>query len=188
MSKKDKKEKIKKEIEKDSVEEKITLDSVEVERLRAQEKEAAGHLERLQRTQAEFENARKRLAREKSEYFLYAHEELIAKFLPVVDNFDRALEQAQDESHREAFIEGIRLIRKQLEGVLTESGLKPVESIGKTFDANQHEALAQVSSDAHPENTVVEEVQKGWFLHDRLLRPALVKISSGKQDNQQDKQ
>ena len=157
---------------------KVTLAAEEVERLRAKEREACECLDRLKRVQADYENARKRLAREKEEFFLYANEDLISKFLPIMDNFDRALQQAGNtQDNSDAFIEGVRMIQKQFEGILTQSGLVQIESVGKLFDAQRHEALATIPSDTHPENTVVEEIQKGWFLRDRLLRPALVKVA-----------
>ncbi|MBI2870827.1 MAG: nucleotide exchange factor GrpE [Candidatus Omnitrophica bacterium] len=187
---------------------KIELDKLEHERLLAKEKEAGEYLDRLKRLQAEYENARKRLAREKSEFLMYSNEELLGRILPVVDSFDRALAQfssaadrvsglgfrgseletqdpkpePQTGSHHggPAILEGVRLIRKQLEDVLLQSGLKPVDTIGKPFDARQHESVAQVPSDTVPEHIILEEVQRGWFLFDRLLRPALVKVSAGR--------
>lgn len=132
--------------------------------------------DRVLRTLADFENYRKRVDREKQEYFKYALADTLRDLLPVLDNFDRALEHAEegDEFHR-----GMLLIYKQLSDVLKRHGVRPIEEKGVKFDPNVQEAVVREENPNVPSQTVVEVLQKGYFLHDRLLRPALVKVAVG---------
>jgi molecular chaperone GrpE len=131
---------------------------------------------RYVRVLADFENFRKRTEREKADFFRYAVASVLKDVLPVLDNFDRALDHAEegDEFHK-----GVALIYKQLFEVLQKHGLKPIDESGVTFDPNIHEAVVREEDDSVPTHTVVSILQKGYFLHDRLLRPALVKVAVG---------
>ena len=131
---------------------------------------------RYVRVLADFENFRKRTEREKADFFRYAVASVLKDVLPVLDNFDRALDHAEegDEFHK-----GVALIYKQLFEVLQKHGLKPIDDSGVTFDPNIHEAVVREEDDSVPTHTVVAILQKGYFLHDRLLRPALVKVAVG---------
>jgi molecular chaperone GrpE len=131
---------------------------------------------RYVRAIADFENFRKRTDREKADFFRYATASVLRDVLPVLDNFDRALDHAAegDEFHK-----GVLLIYKQLYDVLQRNGLKPIDESGVTFDPNIHEAVVREEDDSVPNHTVVAILQKGYFLHDRLLRPALVKVAVG---------
>jgi len=132
--------------------------------------------DRVMRTLADFENFRKRTEREKNEFFRYAVGGLMKEILPVLDNFDRALDHAEegDEFHK-----GVLLIYKQLFDVLEKSGLKPINESNVPFDPNIHEAVVREENDSLPSHTVAAVLQKGYFIHDRLLRPALVKVAVG---------
>ena len=132
--------------------------------------------DRYLRTLADFENYRKRADREKQDFFKYALSGTIKDLLPVLDNFDRALEHAEegDEFHK-----GVLLIYKQLFDVLRKHGLKPIDEAGVHFDPNIHEAVVTEENPSMPAHTVVAILQKGYYLHDRLLRPALVKVAVG---------
>ena len=132
--------------------------------------------DRYLRTLADFDNLRKRTEREKADFFRYALAGVLKDLLPVLDNFDRGLEHAEegDEFHK-----GMLLIYKQLYEVLQKHGLKPIEESGVHFDPNIHEAVVREEDDSVPSQTVVAVLQKGYFLHDRLLRPALVKVAVG---------
>ncbi len=132
--------------------------------------------DRVLRTLADFENFRKRSEREKADFFRFAVGALMKDILPVLDNFDRALEHAEegDEFHK-----GVLLIYKQLFDLLEKSGLKPIIEAGVPFDPNIHEAVVREEDDSLPSHTVSSVLQKGYFLHDRLLRPALVKVAVG---------
>lgn len=133
--------------------------------------------ERLLRLRADFENARKRMAKEKQELIKYANEDLIYKFLPVIDNFERAVACAEASQNTKSILEGIELIQKQMNGILANYGLRQIPSVGEKFDPNKHEAIMKVESDLHSEDTVVEELQKGYTLNERVIRPAVVKVS-----------
>jgi molecular chaperone GrpE len=132
--------------------------------------------DRVLRTLADFENFRKRSEREKQDFFKYALASTIKDILPVLDNFDRALEHAAegDEFHK-----GVLLIYKQLFEVLQRHGVTIIDQAGVRFDPNIHEAVVREEDPSVPSQTVVAIMQKGYFLHDRLLRPALVKVAVG---------
>lgn len=134
---------------------------------------------RYLRTLADFDNLRKRTEREKADFFRYATAAVLKDLLPVLDNFDRAMEhsQAADEFHK-----GVELIYKQLYEVLSKHGLRPIDEVGVHFDPNIHEAVVREEDSSVPSHTVTAMLQKGYFLHDRLLRPALVKVAVGGPD------
>jgi len=135
--------------------------------------------DRYMRTLADFENFRKRSEREKADFQRYALGSVIRDLLPVLDNFDRALEHADegDEFHK-----GVSLIYKQLFDVLQRHGVKPITESGVRFDPNFHEAVIREEDPSVPSHTVTAVLQKGYFLHDRLLRPAMVKVAVGGPD------
>ncbi len=132
--------------------------------------------DRYLRSLADFENFRKRSEREKNDFQRYALAGMVRDLLPVLDNFDRGLEHAEegDEFHK-----GMALIYKQLFDVLQRHGLKPISESGVRFDPNIHEGVVRVEDPSVPSHTVVEVMQKGYFLHDRLIRPAMVKVAVG---------
>ncbi len=132
--------------------------------------------DRYMRTLADFENYRKRADREKADFFKYALAGTIKDLLPVLDNFDRALEHAEEGDD---FHKGVLLIYKQLFDVLQKHGLKPIDQAGVRFDPNIHEAVVTEEDSSVPSHTVKAILQKGYFLHDRLLRPAMVKVAVG---------
>lgn len=140
--------------------------------------QADDYYNRLQRLQAEFDNFRKRTFKEKEELVKYASERVVKELLPVIDNFERALEAAKNTQDFAALAQGVEMIFRQLNGVLGKEGLAEIEAVGQAFDPNLHEAIMQVDSEEHPANTVVEEVQKGYYLKDKVLRPSMVKVSS----------
>jgi molecular chaperone GrpE len=134
---------------------------------------------RYMRTLADMDNLRKRTEREKSDFARYATSGVLKDLIPALDNFDRALQHsaADDEFHK-----GIELIYKQLYDVLTKHGLRLIEEVGAHFDPNIHEAVVREEDSSVPSHTVTAILQKGYFLHDRLLRPALVKVAVGGPD------
>ena len=139
------------------------------------EKEASVNYDKYLRAVADLENYKKRSIREKADIIKYGKEEIIRDILPFVDSLDRALDHA-DSSDVQAFKEGIRLIQEQLLSCLKKHGVEKIDSIGLDFDPNFHEALMQVESEEHAENKVVNEVEKGYLLNGRLLRPSKVCI------------
>lgn len=134
--------------------------------------------ERLQRLAADFANYRKRNEAERAEFAKYAKSELIRRLLDVLDGYDRALETLPAELKAQPWVEGMWLVERKLRGVLEGEGLQPIDVTGKRFDPYEHEAVARVPSD-EPEGTIVNEYQKGYRLHDRVIRPALVTVSEG---------
>ncbi|WP_236345241.1 nucleotide exchange factor GrpE [Paenibacillus plantiphilus] len=134
--------------------------------------------QRYLRAQADFDNFRRRTLKEKEELGQYASMKLIGELLPVVDNFDRAIEAAKSGGgEADSFSKGIDMIFRQLVGVLEQEGLKQMETVGQPFNPDYHQAIMQVESEEHEEGIVVEEVQKGYMLKDKVLRPAMVKVS-----------
>jgi len=140
--------------------------------------EAQANHDRFLRERAELENFKKRMQREKSEALRFASEPLIRELLPVVDNLERAVEHGTGDG--ESVLEGVRLVLKSFRDVLDRHGVKPIEAAGEPFDPSLHEAMAQVETTEHEPNRVVEQYHRGYLLHDRLLRPALVTVSSRK--------
>jgi molecular chaperone GrpE len=138
-------------------------------------------LDRLARLQAEFENARKREARERADFRDFAVSGAIEQFLPVLDNFHLALGSAGSV---EQLRTGIELIVKQMEDVLRTLNVQPVESVGARFDPRVHEALESVDRTDLPDHQVLEEVRRGYRIRDRLLRPALVRIVNNPQQKE----
>ena len=133
--------------------------------------------ERFLRLQADFENFKKRMDREKRDFHRHATATLVAKLLPVIDNFERALASDPRTDGESAMHKGITLIHRQLMEELRREGLVPLESVGEPFDPSRHEAIVTDSTSDLPPNTVVAEIQRGYFFLDRLLRPAAVKVS-----------
>jgi len=146
----------------------------EVERLQTL---ADDYQQRALRTQADFDNFRKRTQKEKEDFAKYASSKLITELLPIIDNFGRAITAAGDIADSDSFAKGVGMIFRQLEGVLKAEGLEPMETVGQPFNPEFHQAIMQVESDEYEEGIVVEEVQKGYILKDRVLRPAMVKVS-----------
>ncbi len=132
--------------------------------------------DRYLRTLADFDNYRKRTEREKEDFRKFAVANMLREILPVLDNFDRALDHAEegDDFHR-----GVLMIYKQLFDVLQKAGLKPIDEVGVRFNPNIHEGVIREENPSVPSHTVTAVLQKGYFLHDRVLRPALVKVAVG---------
>ena len=132
-------------------------------------------LDRLARSQAEFENARKRAAREQQEFRDYASADVIKALLPIFDSFERALQAPAAQSSE--FRNGIELIYKQLQDTLARLGVRPVPAKGEPFDPHVHEAIEMVETTDVPDHQVIEELQRGYKLKERLLRPAMVRVA-----------
>ena len=145
----------------------LALKSEEAERLQ----------DRLLRLQAEFENYKKRTAREKADHLRFAHEGLILDFLPVLDNLERAINAARVEVGSTPLLEGVEMIARLFQSALERAGVRPMESLGQPFDPAYHQAVAQVDVCHGDAQLVVEEIQKGYSMEGRVLRPAMVKVS-----------
>jgi molecular chaperone GrpE len=147
------------------------------EALEAKTREAEANHERYLRAMAEFDNARKRSAREREELIKSANENLIRDLLPVLDNLDRALQAARADAGAASVITGVELIQREMLRVLEKFGVVPFASVGAPFDPERHDAVARVPSAGQPEMTVVGETARGYLLHGRVLRPALVTVA-----------
>ena len=140
--------------------------------------DAKQSFDRYLRVSAEFENYKKRMTRETDEFKKYANESLISALLPVIDNLERAIISAKDDSgNAESLIQGIELTLNEILNVFSKYHVEPIESIGKPFDPNFHQAMLQEETDKHPDNTIIQELQRGYTIHNRLLRPAMVVVS-----------
>lgn len=131
------------------------------------------------RSQADFENYKKRSAREKEEAIKYANTTLLQRLAAILDNFELGLAAAKAQSEESPIYSGMVLVQKQLNDLLSEHGLQSIEAEGKRFDPNLHEAIAHEPSDQSPEGTVLRQTRRGYRLKDRLLRPSKVVVSSG---------
>ena len=147
------------------------------DQLAAKDKEARDNWDRFVRERADLENYRKRVNREKEELLNYGNKSLIEEILPIVDNLERALAHASEDGQA-AVVEGIRMTHGMLVAALRKFGVTPIEAVGTPFDSAFHQAMAQVPTDDVPPNTVVEEYQRGYLLKERLLRPAMVTVST----------
>ncbi|WP_437185081.1 nucleotide exchange factor GrpE [Planctomicrobium sp. SH668] len=130
------------------------------------------------RTRAEMDNVRKRMNRERDEERKYASLPVVLDLLPVIDNLGRAVSSGKSASDPQALLQGVEMVAKQLEDVLSKQGLKLIPSVGQPFDPNLHEALQQVPTADHPPMTVIQEFERGFQLHDRVVRPSKVIVSS----------
>ena len=144
--------------------------------------EAEESYDRLLRVSAEFENYKKRTAREMADFKKYANQSLLRELLPVIDNLDLAIKAAAEASDNTdaCLLDGVELTRKEILKVFENFHVEPIDALGKPFDPNFHEAVMREESDEHPENTVVNELQKGYLMHDRLLRPSMVVVAMPK--------
>ena len=165
--------------------------SAELQSLKTEYEAAKAELDALRdqhlRLQADFENFRRRGLKERQETQLYGHQNLVKELLPTVDNLDRAIEHADRNASEElqSLLQGVELVRKELLGVLDRFGVTAVEALGQPFDPAVHEAMAQTPAAEVAPNTVVAEMEKGYLLRDRLLRPARVVVSKAADGDRQ---
>jgi len=154
---------------------KIEVDAAEYEKL---QKEAAEYKDRCVRIYAEFDNARKRYDRDKVEFAKYAGEGLIAEFLNILDDLERAVDAAETK-HEDyaAFLKGVEMVMARIYDLLKKNNVKPIDAVGKKFDPHCHEVLMQAPSPEHEDGTVIEELQRGYYLADKVIRTAKVKVA-----------
>ena len=142
--------------------------------LEEKEKEAVANYDKYLRAVAELDNYKKRVVKERFDIIKYGKEDVIKDILPFVDSLDRALEHAESNTDINSFKEGLKLIQDQLLGSLKKHGVERIETAGMDFDPNFHEALMQMESDQHEDNKIVSEMERGYLLNGRLLRPSKV--------------
>jgi molecular chaperone GrpE len=155
------------------------------EKLRAKEEQVKEYYDRYLRLAAEFDNYKKRSAREKDEYRKFANESLIQELLAVADNLERAIQSIKDDGTvNNLVLEGVHMTLNEILRVFEKFKVKPIDALGEPFDPTFHQAVMQEETELQPENIVLNELQKGYMIHDRLLRPSMVVVSkSATKDN-----
>ncbi len=148
----------------------------ELEVARSENEIAADMMLRLA---AEMDNYKKRVLKERESLIKYGAQGLLQELLPILDNFERAIESGNKSRDLDSFLEGVEMIFKQMSDALERKGVSKIDAVGEIFDPNIHEAVMHVNSEEYPENAVIEELQKGYMLHDRVIRPAMVTVSKG---------
>jgi len=157
----------------------VAADDVLGKQIRAAEEDAKNHYDKLLRVMAEFENFKRRMTKEREELVRFGNEKLLSDLLPSLDDLDRVLDHVPPDASDDVkkIAEGIELVRKTLLATLDRYDLKEVPALGETFDPSMHEAIATVESEAHEPDTVMAVHRKGYWLADRLLRPAMVTVA-----------
>lgn len=149
----------------------------EIEKLRAKAAKADEYLDLAKRAKADFINYQDRARREKEQITRYSIDSFVREFLPAVDSLQQSVRTLETSGDAKTVLDGVRLIEKEFLRVLSKNGIRPIEAGGKPFDPLFHEAVAVVESREHPDNSVLEVVRGGWMLHDRVLRPAGVRVT-----------
>lgn len=148
-----------------------------------QQEQAEIYKDKYIRLLAEFENYKRRAQRDQQDSIRFANESLLKNLLPTIDNLERAIQCAKDSGTSGALLEGVELTHKQFLETVGKMGIRQISSAGEMFDPTMHQAVAQVDADGSAPNTVVEEFQKGYFLHERILRPAMVTVAKDPSDS-----
>jgi len=144
------------------------------------QKEVLEYKDKWIRALADYDNLKKRAQKEKQDFLKFANQFLIVELFPIMDSFDSAILSIEKSNDKESFLKGIKMLQKEFHRVLEVNGLKRIKSIGEKFDPNMHQAEEEVVTDKYPEGFVAEEIRSGYTLSDRLLRPAIVKVSKKK--------
>ncbi|WP_010270409.1 nucleotide exchange factor GrpE [Paenibacillus senegalensis] len=158
----------------EQADEEASKEAGEIAKLR---QEAEDNYNRYLRVQADFDNFRRRSRQEKEEFAKYASMKVIEQLLPIVDNFERAMESSKESRDFDALVKGLEMVFRQLDQVFKQEGLEPIQAVGEPFNPEFHQAIMQVESDEYEEGIVVEEIQKGYKLKDKVVRPSMVKVS-----------
>ena len=148
------------------------------ERLASAEARAAEYLEGWQRARAEFANARKRMERDRADARRNATIDVVSRLLPILDDFERALETVPEDVAANNWFEGVALVHRKMHSILESVDIERIEALGQPFDPNVHEAVLQEESDEHESGSVIKELQKGYRLNDRVIRPAMVVVAA----------
>ena len=169
--------------EKEKAEEKKEISPLEKLQAQLEEKarESSEYFDKWLRLRAEFENFKKRIQKEKADLMKFGNESLLKALLPVLDNINRAIEHGKNAEENSPILEGVEMVQKEFLTILERFGVKPVKAVGEVFDPEKHEAVSHQESNQES-NRVILSVQNGYFYHDRLLRPARVIVSKGKEE------
>jgi len=148
------------------------------EKLEAEQEKSKEYLNRLKYLQADFENYRKRVEKEVQEAIQRGNEKLVACLIDIMDDLESAIQAGETTENKDALLEGIKMVHKNLDKLLEKEGLERLECVGQAFDPNMHEVLAEVPTKNHQSGTVLEETRKGFMFKGKVLRPSIVKIAS----------
>jgi molecular chaperone GrpE len=148
--------------------------------LEAEQLKSAEYLDNWRRAAADFSNYKKRAEKDSGEFTKFANSMLLARLLPILDDFERAEQTIPDNLRGLTWIDGVMLIARKMNALLEAEGLKPIEALNKPFDPNFHEAVIHEETDQHDDGTVMAELQKGYKLNERVLRPTMVKVAKKK--------
>ena len=162
------------------------IDSLKKE-VEAKKKEANAYYDKWLRLCAEFDNFKKRIEREKTDFIKYAGEKIVRDLLPIMDDLDRAIKAGKENHKKEDFIKGIEMVVNQIINTFKTHGAKPFDSLGQTFDPNKHQAVSKFSTEDHEHHTITEEFRKGWMFGDRLIRPAMVVVAENETKEKDEK-
>ena len=145
---------------------------------------ASEYLDHLQRLQAEFDNYKKRVDREKAELIEYASAELVSELIDIMENLERGVASAKGSDDIDSIVKGMEMVSTRLKDILGSRGLKPIEAVGKKFDPHYHEAMMMTPTDEYPYNTVIEEFQQGYMIKDKVIRYSRVRVSVNENNNE----
>jgi len=145
---------------------------------------ASEYLDHLQRLQAEFDNYKKRVDREKAELIKYASAELVSELIDIMENLERGVVSAKGSDDIDSIVKGMEMVSTRLKDILGSRGLKPIEAVGKKFDPHYHEAMMMTPTDEYPYNTVIEEFQQGYMIKDKVIRYSKVRVSVNENNNE----
>ena len=145
---------------------------------------ASEYLDHLQRLQAEFDNYKKRVDREKAELIKYASAELVSELIDIMENLERGVVSAKGSDDIDSIIKGMEMVSTRLKDILGSRGLRPIEAVGKKFDPHYHEAMMMTPTDEYPYNTVIEEFQQGYMIKDKVIRYSKVRVSVNENNNE----
>jgi molecular chaperone GrpE len=173
-----------KEVEQASASPRVDIESLTKE-LEEKSKRANEYLSSLQRVSADFENYKKRVEKEKAEWIKFANESLILELMASIDNFERALKAANKNKDCESLRKGTEIIYKEMMSILMKNGLEEIKTLGENFDPCKHEAVEQIIEEDCEDGAIVEEYQKGYTLHSKVIRPSKVKVVKSKSDKKE---
>ncbi|RKY42873.1 MAG: nucleotide exchange factor GrpE [Candidatus Makaraimicrobium thalassicum] len=177
-----KKETGKKEAEKKPFRGRVDIPEEEFEKLKEKAGQRDEYYNKWLKVHAEYENTRRRMEKEKTDHMRFANENIISQLFPIVDNFDMALAAMEKAEDKTAVMDGIGLVQKEFHRILEDNGVERIETEGKQFDPNVHEAVTVARTSEHPDGLILEEVRAGYMLNKRLLRPAQVRVVKNDSD------
>ncbi|WP_255235582.1 nucleotide exchange factor GrpE [Salipaludibacillus sp. LMS25] len=165
--------------ESDNIDEEVQPDEEDTsDEVKELERKLADATNRMLRIQADYDNFRRRTKQEKESAAKYRSQNLAEKLLPALDNFERGMMITPQQEETKSLLQGMEMVYRQLKDALAEEGIEPIETVGKPFDPHYHQAVMQVETDEYESNVVVEEMQKGYQLKDKVIRPAMVKVNA----------